>query len=1558
MQRLRNAILAILVITVVFAATGTLAAEELLRSGTRWTMDLNGTWQTRANGGVRFSFPPPADGWKEEAVPHGPASLLVPHSIYMVDPRSLLDESGEKFVHHDRASCWFRRRFRLGARPAGTVAFVRFASFGFRITLWVNGRRVGESVLGCVPQRFDVTDALNWGGDNELVVGLTGREGILDRKHLCFIAPAEGVAGLTGDVTLRVLPGTYIDDVFIRTSVNKKHIDCDVTVRNLSDGPVTCTPRIAIEDAGEAVKLIPGSAVTVSAGGAKTVTLGADWIAPILWAPATPKRYTAHTVLVGADRKTLDAQHDLFGFREFEIRGFGFYLNGKRIRLLRQNAQARRNASFERVWHSDPRTQGLRHEFGHPINNWRVWGPNPKTLEMMDRCGMLASPCFFSFIEKAYNPEHSAAWLPNIKKAFEQLVRLNRNRPSVIMWNLTNETYWNRVPEKPELYKPICSELVDLVRRLDPTRPLDADAENGWDGLLDVISIHYPEGTAGPVRREYPNSGLVQPNDFYWLNKNKRCVGWRSDFVWDRPLSLGEYWHLSGSVQNYCSLSGEGVYDWEEWRRRDRQDRQCFDLGYNAFTTPLERQTDVYRLLGVACLNPWSGNRERVMPSCAVRPLEFHPNFFSGEKMKRKLVAFYDSDYRYVFWLQSTLRIDGKTVWRDRRRLGIRPGETKSFDVEVPLPEVKWATSAELLWRMVYVEGGGWHEKWRHQETIFIMPRASLAGFEPPVAVLDTNGRTVKALKSLGLKKIRRIHSVDAAALKDVRLLVVGEQTPFATGDAAIERFVRAGGRALILRQVKWETRIEGLPELDDRHVATRTWPRDYSHPALAGLDERQFSYWRPDNFVGKLNFYKAADGRTRVLVDAGGINGLEWMPLAETPIGRGVIVCSQLMLCDRIDVEPMAGEMLSRLVRRIAEWNTVDAQPVVLMAGVNAALRKALDTCNIEVAAASSGPVLIDGSAELGAAQIDELKGRLAAGGTVWLHNVSPEQIGKFAPLLPFPPEVRPIDKTVQSVVRRSSSSVLDGLCSGDFFWTKVDLAARMGFFQRGAPSARIGRWELVIANPQRVEALTAPILLARIPVDKGMVLFDNVEWENALSYEARRASRVVCSLARNLGARIVPAKVIPYDYFYVDLSRFANMGYYDEKADDGKGGWTDMGKSDMCYFLINHTGVGAATGMPVEVKAFPEHVKLGGRPFELTAPAKNNGKAIISLRGVDRRLKLPDRATGIPVGRKADKLWFLQSAAYPPKENVPGKYVRKKGNPVVAKYVFHYADGTTAEFPLRWEIDINDYFRPTPCENARIAWSGRNRVHGNIGMYVTEWNNPHGDKVIESLDLIGAFETTQVVLIGVTGGSVAKGRSGPRALYEWDFGKFADGAAPSSVPGRLPMTAPAHAKAPTPVPGGVRFGADPKQMLASTATKDSPLPGVEPFVLEAAFIPEAIPEGQNGNCIFQSMRYRKSGFRLGMARDMRLWVETWPGPEKHFMARSRVQLLAGRDYVVRIKWDGEKVMIYVNGKLDAAAPSPLPAAYTGSIVAGNGSGCPVFSGILRRIAVYPAGG
>ena len=134
-----------------------------------------------------------------------------------------------------------------------------------------------------------------------------------------------------------------------------------------------------------------------------------------------------------------------------------------------------------------------------------------------------------------------------------------------------------------------------------------------------------------------------------------------------------------------------------------------------------------------------------------------------------------------------------------------------------------------------------------------------------------------------------------------------------------------------------------------------------------------------------------------------------------------------------------------------------------------------------------------------------------------------------------------------------------------------------------------------------------------------------------------------------------------------------------------------------------------------------------------------------MIALRSNNHALKLPDKIQNIPVGQKADQLWFINSATWVPQE---------KGL-VIAKYMINYDDGTQAEFPLRTGIEINDWCNPQKPEKAKICWTGSTRYEVyQIGLYLTEWKNPFPGKSIKSIDIIGALTGAQLGVIGIAGG------------------------------------------------------------------------------------------------------------------------------------------------------------------------------------------------------------
>ena len=75
---------------------------------------------------------------------------------------------------------------------------------------------------------------------------------------------------------------------------------------------------------------------TLAPGETKKVEFRKDWVAPELWGPMNAALYRAKVSLI-SDKAAVDSRTVRFGFREFEIHGADFYLNGSRITLRRNS---------------------------------------------------------------------------------------------------------------------------------------------------------------------------------------------------------------------------------------------------------------------------------------------------------------------------------------------------------------------------------------------------------------------------------------------------------------------------------------------------------------------------------------------------------------------------------------------------------------------------------------------------------------------------------------------------------------------------------------------------------------------------------------------------------------------------------------------------------------------------------------------------------------------------------------------------------------------------------------------------------------------------------------------------------------------------------------------------------------------------------------------------------------------------------------------------------------------------------------------------------------------
>jgi glycosyl hydrolase family 2 len=161
-----------------------------------------------------------------------------------------------------------------------------------------------------------------------------------------------------------------------------------------------------------------------------------------------------------------------------------------------------------------------------------------------------------------------------------------------------------------------------------------------------------------------------------------------------------------------------------------------------------------------------------------------------------------------------------------------------------------------------------------------------------------------------------------------------------------------------------------------------------------------------------------------------------------------------------------------------------------------------------------------------------------------------------------------------------------------------------------------------------------------------------------------------------------------------------------------------------------------------------------FAGVPYEIYEMPTSPVPQVLMLGGNRVPRDLPEEIRGIPVGVKADALFFLHTARLDRRMNDRDR--REKKRFVMFQYVVHYADGQSVEVPIVSEIDIHHYRQQEPkaLPGAQLAWT---RPYGDekesASAWAKQWNNPRPDVVIESVDMVYVDRARGVpVLLAIT--------------------------------------------------------------------------------------------------------------------------------------------------------------------------------------------------------------
>jgi beta-galactosidase len=381
--------------------------------------------------------------------------VVIPHTNIRL-PWHGVDEKSYEFIS------LYRRRFKLPTAARGQRVFVDFEGAMTASTVWINGQRLGEYKGGYTPFSFELTQHLNFDGDNVLAVDLDSSERA-DIPPFGYQIDYLTFGGIYREVSLRVVPSTYIENIFARPTEilsgrPSLEVDCFLHHLEASTRPMTLEASLMDGDRviAKTTQKVPPSREADEPVSHSLKFASLEGIR--LWELASPQLYSVKVRLLSGER-VVDEDQRRLGFRKAEFTDHGFELNGKVVKLRGLD----RHQTFPFVGQAMPgRVQRrdayiLRKELKCNIVRTSHYPQSRHFLDACDEYGLLV-------LEEIPGWQHigDLAWQDISVDNVSRMIRRDWNHPSIVLWG----TRINESKDNHDFY----TRTNALAHKLDPTR--------------------------------------------------------------------------------------------------------------------------------------------------------------------------------------------------------------------------------------------------------------------------------------------------------------------------------------------------------------------------------------------------------------------------------------------------------------------------------------------------------------------------------------------------------------------------------------------------------------------------------------------------------------------------------------------------------------------------------------------------------------------------------------------------------------------------------------------------------------------------------------------------------------------------------------------------------------------------------------------------------------------------------------------------------------------------------------------------------------------------------
>lgn len=455
---------------------------------------------------------------------------------------------------------WYRKHFNVNKADKGKKLFIDFDGVYMNAKVWINGHELGQRPYGYSSFRYDLTPHLNYGGDNVVAVRVDNSDQPNSRwysgcgiyRHVYLVS--------TDNVHVSHW-GTWVNAEVQASGAAVFKLDVELDNETGKSKKVTVVNTL-LDASGKAVGS-SSSAVKLPAGASrKAVSQSMTLKNPQLWSVERPYIYKVRTqVKVGG--KVVDEYYTNTGVRSFRFDAEkGFFLNGKNMKI-NGVCQHHDMGCLGAAVNEDALYRQLKmlRDMGANAVRCSHNPPAPELLNMCDTMGLIVMDESFDMWHRRKTKNDYARFFDKwAERDLTDLVRRDRNHPSILMWSIGNEVLeqWssadadNLTAEQANLIlnaghdastlakdgeelspnSILTRNLCNIIRRLDNTRPITAgcnepDPGNHLfkSGALDIIGFNYHHEWVKDVPKNFPGKPFIfsesvsalQTRDYYMM---------------------------------------------------------------------------------------------------------------------------------------------------------------------------------------------------------------------------------------------------------------------------------------------------------------------------------------------------------------------------------------------------------------------------------------------------------------------------------------------------------------------------------------------------------------------------------------------------------------------------------------------------------------------------------------------------------------------------------------------------------------------------------------------------------------------------------------------------------------------------------------------------------------------------------------------------------------------------------------------------------------------------------------------------------------------------------